>query len=192
MITLSNGNIFCVTGHLCGEFTGHRWIPHHKGQWRGTLMFSLICAWVNYCVNIREAGDLRCHRAHYNVTTVRISLNWAKLQDTNSMNGGGVDTKFLTMNRRTWSVRKKTNMLNEYFKIMSQSMLLVKTNGSWCNQNIETLTALAWQCRHHFNNTNRRWGDDEYNLKWKNVSPSAICVKLDCRCFDQTGDVLTA
>ena len=30
MMTSSNGNIFRVTGHLCGEFTGHRWIPHTK------------------------------------------------------------------------------------------------------------------------------------------------------------------
>ena len=28
MMTSSNGNIFRVTGHLCGEFTGLRWIPH--------------------------------------------------------------------------------------------------------------------------------------------------------------------
>ena len=27
MMTSSNGNIFRVTGPLCGEFTGHRWIP---------------------------------------------------------------------------------------------------------------------------------------------------------------------
>ena len=27
MMTSSNGNIFRVTGHLCGEFTGPRWIP---------------------------------------------------------------------------------------------------------------------------------------------------------------------
>ena len=27
MMTSSNGNIFRVTGHLCGEFTGDRWIP---------------------------------------------------------------------------------------------------------------------------------------------------------------------
>ena len=26
MMTSSNGNIFRVTGHLCGEFTGHRWM----------------------------------------------------------------------------------------------------------------------------------------------------------------------
>ena len=39
-----------------------------KGQWRGTLMFPLICAWINGWVNNREAGDLRRHRAHYDVT----------------------------------------------------------------------------------------------------------------------------
>ena len=27
MMTSSNESIFHVTGHLCGEFTGHRWIP---------------------------------------------------------------------------------------------------------------------------------------------------------------------
>ena len=40
----------------------------HKGQWRGALMFSLICAWsINGRVNNRETGDLRRHRAHYDV-----------------------------------------------------------------------------------------------------------------------------
>ena len=40
----SNGNIFRVTGPLCGEFTGHGWIPCTQGQWRRALMLSLICA----------------------------------------------------------------------------------------------------------------------------------------------------
>ena len=39
----------------------------HKGQWRGTLMFSLICVWINAWVNNCEAGVLRRHRAHYDV-----------------------------------------------------------------------------------------------------------------------------
>ena len=39
----------------------------HKGQWGGALMFSLICTWINGSVNNREAGDLRRHRAHYDV-----------------------------------------------------------------------------------------------------------------------------
>ena len=31
-MTSSNGNIFRVTGPLCGEFTGHRWIPRTKAS----------------------------------------------------------------------------------------------------------------------------------------------------------------
>ena len=42
----------------------------HKGQWRGALMFSLVCAWVNALVNNREARDLRRHRAHYDVVVM--------------------------------------------------------------------------------------------------------------------------
>ena len=37
----------------------------HKGQWRGALRFSLICACTNDRVNNRKAGDLRHHCAHY-------------------------------------------------------------------------------------------------------------------------------
>ena len=44
----------------------------HKGQWRGALMFSLICTRINGWVNNREAGDLRRHRAHYDV----IVMGW--------------------------------------------------------------------------------------------------------------------
>ena len=39
----------------------------HKGQWRGALMFTLMCARINGWVNNREAGDLRRYRTHYDV-----------------------------------------------------------------------------------------------------------------------------
>ena len=42
----------------------------HKGQWRGALMFSLICTRINSWVNNREAGDLKRNRAHYDVTVM--------------------------------------------------------------------------------------------------------------------------
>ena len=45
-------------------------ISPHKGQWRGTLMFSLVCVWINGWVNNREAGDLRRHRCHYDVNVM--------------------------------------------------------------------------------------------------------------------------
>ena len=50
----------------------------HKVQWRGALKFSLICARINGWVNNREAGDLRRHRAHYDVT-VMILLGFVSL-----------------------------------------------------------------------------------------------------------------
>ena len=43
----------------------------HKSQWRGALVFSLICVWINDWVNNREAGDLRRYRAHYDVILMR-------------------------------------------------------------------------------------------------------------------------
>ena len=42
----------------------------HKGQWREALMFSLICTRINGWINNREAGDLRRHHAHYDVTVM--------------------------------------------------------------------------------------------------------------------------
>ena len=45
----------------------------HKGQWRGALMFSLICVLINDWVNNREAGDLRRYRAHNDVTVMNDS-----------------------------------------------------------------------------------------------------------------------
>ena len=44
----------------------------HKGQWRGALMFSLICVWINDWVNIREAGDLRRYCTHYDVIVMSV------------------------------------------------------------------------------------------------------------------------
>ena len=51
----------------------------HKGQWRGALMFSLICTWIYGWVNNGKADDLRRHRAHYDVTVMTclvVSWQW--------------------------------------------------------------------------------------------------------------------
>ena len=39
MMTSSNGNIFRVTGHLCGEFTGPGWVPR---TWPVTRSFDVF------------------------------------------------------------------------------------------------------------------------------------------------------
>ena len=46
----------------------------HKGQWRGALIFSLICSWINGWANNRDAGDLRRLRFNYDVTVIEVKL----------------------------------------------------------------------------------------------------------------------
>ena len=52
-----------------------------EGQWRGALMFSLFRAWINGWVNNREAGDMRRHRAHYDVTVMIKQISFVKMAD---------------------------------------------------------------------------------------------------------------
>ena len=79
MMTSSNGNIFCVTGPLCGEFTVSGEFPAQRPV-SGALVFSLICARMNGWVNNREAGDLRRYRAHYDVI-VMVVLDLVQLNN---------------------------------------------------------------------------------------------------------------
>ena len=69
MMTSSNGNISCVTGPLCGEFTGPRWIPHTKAS-DAEVWYFFICVWIDGWVNDRDAGDLRRHYIHYDVNVM--------------------------------------------------------------------------------------------------------------------------
>ena len=63
METFSALLAFCAgNAPVTGEFPD-------KGQWRGALMFSLICAWINRWVNNGEAGDLTVWR-HCNYTGI--------------------------------------------------------------------------------------------------------------------------
>ena len=66
MMTSWNGNIFRVTRHLYGEFTGPGEFPAQRPVTRS--FDALICVWINGWVSNREAGDLRHYRAHYDVT----------------------------------------------------------------------------------------------------------------------------
>ena len=67
----------------------------HKGQWRGALMFSLICVWINGWVNNRKAGDLRRYRIHYDAIVMQRKMygymSWTN-EDCNYLCHASVDT----------------------------------------------------------------------------------------------------
>ena len=82
-----------------------RWIHRspvnspHKSQWRGALMLSLICTWINGWVNNREVGDLRRHRAHFDVTVMMILSHqkrlWSKMFfKTNELISAPLDVRY--------------------------------------------------------------------------------------------------
>ena len=64
MMTSSNRKIFHVIGPLWGESTGHRWIPLTKAS---DAELDVFFERLNKRLNNRDAGDLRRHRAHYDV-----------------------------------------------------------------------------------------------------------------------------
>ena len=69
--------------------------PHthtHKRQRRVALMFSLICAWINLCINNRDAGDLRRNRAHYDVT----EMGWVQPDTESFPNKAGSSIIYFT------------------------------------------------------------------------------------------------
>ena len=56
----------------------------YKGQWRGALVFPVICAWINGWVNNREAGDdvtvmYRSHETGYCLLIGRTGMSKPKL-----------------------------------------------------------------------------------------------------------------
>ena len=70
METFSALLALCVgNSSVIGEFPSQRPVTR-------ALMFSLTCTWLMGWVNNREAGDLRRHRAHYDVTAIWMIVHW--------------------------------------------------------------------------------------------------------------------
>ena len=68
MMMSSNGNIFCITGPLCGEFTGHRWIHLTKASDAELWCFFYLC------LNKQLSKPSGYHHAHYDVTVMTGSV----------------------------------------------------------------------------------------------------------------------
>ena len=81
----------------------HRWPVNspHKCQWRGALIFSLNCAWINGWVNKGEAGDFIRYRAHYDVTLMKHTDN----NFDNSVDSATSDEGFgCARNTKCWTI----------------------------------------------------------------------------------------
>ena len=71
-----------------------RWIPLTKASDAESWCFLWFAPWINGWVNNSEAGDLRRHRAHYDVTNVVLSMRIFWEPD-------GSTTRFKVIQQRT-------------------------------------------------------------------------------------------
>ena len=53
---------------------GHRWIPLTKANDAELWCFLWSVPWINGWVNNQEAGDLRRHRAHYDIIVMNVQV----------------------------------------------------------------------------------------------------------------------
>ena len=95
----------------------HRWPVNSPkiGQWRRALVFSLICAWTHGW----DAGDLRCHRTHYDVTVMR------QVYDHTCFEYGSCGTRFNWIEKLGYIRKYFRKYIN--FRNRSGSHLNIKT-----------------------------------------------------------------
>ena len=152
MMTSSNGSIFRITGHLWGE-----------------------CDWINGWVNNGEAGDLRRHRAHYDVT-VMITMG----RET-------PDRKIAFHARGTYQLISKWML--EFDKIFMKRTVLIHviTNGdiSYIKRSHSrywSSVQISW-AGVFFNSWNHKLLDDLMDLKSKYVSLNWMHLKILVQIF---------
>ena len=129
MMTSSNENKLRVTGPLCGEFTSHGWIPL-KNTSCAVFWCFFICAWTNGRINNQVGGDLRRHRAHYDVT-----VKW-----------------FLTINTNFEAIKKSYRIFRFVLILTATSHITVQRETVkyfMCPLAKDTLCCqvMAWFCR---------------------------------------------
>ena len=115
----------------------------HKGQWRGALMFSLICVWINGWVNNRKAGDLRRYRAHYDVI---VMWRCDRMSDSTAIFRQAGLAEVTDRIRNQVLVNRLTATSSKITKISWWEML-VNYQWNWCWLSWQ-ISCLTFTCKH--------------------------------------------
>ena len=120
-------SIFRVSGPLWGEST-------HKGQCRGALYVSFMCAWANGWANYRDARDLRRHVDHCDVTVMY--SHWNDGTNNAAHNSGIAKSQHSFTCQYPFEQNLILSLIRSYF----QKHLLYMTSS---NGNISALLAIC-------------------------------------------------
>ena len=141
-MTSSNGNMFRVTGPLCWEFTGHRWIPHTEASDAELWCLFFICAWMNAWVNNREAGDLRRLSVRYDVIVMSMQSKHETSKHTSIINGS--HPAWIYYKQRWYSpLVRRSAFVNVAYKLNNIYWLLKEFTTTWNIMHTYGLIALC-------------------------------------------------
>ena len=151
----------------------------HKGQWRGALMFSLICTEINGWVNNREVGDLRSHRTHYDVIVMMDKSHESGNYDIR-YNKTQQNTIFRGYALRYHPALSKINNMHAQSRRICISALNMYTVSldflCFCGNTISSFNAFA-HFRNQSTNPNHTKGE-ETNL-WLHDRPEVLVFTVD-------------
>ena len=166
----------------------------HKGQWRGTLIFSLICVWINGWVNTREAGDLRRQRAHYDVSVMYRYQNLRLSTVTGCMIRNDIYNMY--MNNTIMTLQRCHNerdgvsnyqridcLLNRLFRGRSKKTSKLHAILVFCEGNSPVLGGFPWQRASNTENILTWWRHHDNRMAQnKRVHIISIKLKLPLPC----------
>ena len=143
MMMSSNGSIFRVTGPLWGESTGHQWIPLTKASDTELWCFLWSPPWISCWINNREAGDLRCHRTHYDVIVMRSHCSISNfLFPIETENFSHTCTQYLN-DILGWKTEKQS-LLGCFIYCLSSHVPVVLRSLHWNTSCIEISSAVTY------------------------------------------------
>ena len=123
----------------------------HKSQWRRALTFSFIYTWTYGLENNRDAGDLRHHRPHYDITVMTAMLYGIHHSGPMEFTSGvcGISIMRLSIQTLFIELYKDDFWCQELFRLCGQTPgpincnitenLWPRENSVWCVERMKLL-----------------------------------------------------
>ena len=180
--------------------------PPHRGQWRGALMFSLICAGTNGWVNNRDARVFRRHRAHNDVTVIRhdqfrrpygfsikktnFRQGWSSYKCCIGMDGTQFNRTGINLIRYAWWHVKTPSPQRDEFTFISAKVCFTKTSWAHNPNHVKESTfcpsmAKYWSQQLTMLHMSRQ-------LNRCNIRPTLTCLDHQCYSYSKIPDHNTA
>ena len=166
---------------------GIHWSPvnsPHKGQWRGALMFSLICAWINGWVNNEEAGDFRRHHTHYDVTVMHLLVRTSNKMECceligHSRKSYNAPIPHPTMHHTRTEMRTSSIYLPHMLVFISFIQFPNENNQKCMSENFLKILMATWFCKTSTTKSNSDWLCLCYPI-WSTRSKQSSAIWMEC------------